>query len=261
MLFDWFTAGAQILNFLILVYLLKRFLYGPILRAMDRREERIRDQVRAAEEEGARAGREADDYRRKALELEQLREAKLREVAAEADRRRRELVAMAKAEASGIRDAWNESIRKEQDRFMEDLRKLTAREVLRISRRSMADLARIDVTVPMTEALMERMDGLGEQERARFSRSAAEGPVLVRSSFSLTDALRERVGAKVEALCGCPERVEYSVDAEGTPGIEIVAGGLRLSWDVEGYFDDMEKAVRSMIDERTGPPPPGPGVS
>jgi F-type H+-transporting ATPase subunit b len=31
-LIDWFTFSAQILNFLLLLFLLKRFLYGPILR-------------------------------------------------------------------------------------------------------------------------------------------------------------------------------------------------------------------------------------
>ena len=41
MLIDWFTVGAQALNFLILVWLLKRFLYKPILNAIDAREKRI----------------------------------------------------------------------------------------------------------------------------------------------------------------------------------------------------------------------------
>ena len=38
MLIDWFTVGAQALNFLILVWLMKRFLYQPILHAIDERE-------------------------------------------------------------------------------------------------------------------------------------------------------------------------------------------------------------------------------
>jgi hypothetical protein len=41
MLIDWFTVGAQIVNFLILVWLLKHFLYKPILNAIDAREKRI----------------------------------------------------------------------------------------------------------------------------------------------------------------------------------------------------------------------------
>ena len=39
MLIDWFTVGAQTLNFLILVWLMKRFLYKPVLDAIDAREE------------------------------------------------------------------------------------------------------------------------------------------------------------------------------------------------------------------------------
>ena len=30
MLIDWFTVGAQVLNFIILVWLMKRFLYQPV---------------------------------------------------------------------------------------------------------------------------------------------------------------------------------------------------------------------------------------
>ena len=41
MLIDWFTVGAQALNFLILVWLMKHFLYKPILNAIDAREKLI----------------------------------------------------------------------------------------------------------------------------------------------------------------------------------------------------------------------------
>ncbi len=41
MLIDWFTVGAQVVNFAILVWLLKRFLYKPIIDAIDAREKRI----------------------------------------------------------------------------------------------------------------------------------------------------------------------------------------------------------------------------
>ena len=41
MLIDWFTVLAQIVNFLILVALMKRFLYGPLIAAIDAREQSI----------------------------------------------------------------------------------------------------------------------------------------------------------------------------------------------------------------------------
>jgi F-type H+-transporting ATPase subunit b len=57
MLIDWFTVGAQAVNFLILVWLLKRFLYRPVLAAVDAREEEDRRADRGCcatlEDEGA----------------------------------------------------------------------------------------------------------------------------------------------------------------------------------------------------------------
>ena len=49
MLIDWFTVGAQAVNFLILVWLLRRFLYQPILRAIDTREQRIAAELAGAD--------------------------------------------------------------------------------------------------------------------------------------------------------------------------------------------------------------------
>ncbi len=46
---DWFTLIAQVINFLILVWLLRRFLYKPILKAVDEREKKIASQLKDAE--------------------------------------------------------------------------------------------------------------------------------------------------------------------------------------------------------------------
>ena len=63
MLIDWFTVGAQALNFLILVWLLKRFLYKPILDAIDAREERIDAELAAAALKEAEAKKKRDEFR------------------------------------------------------------------------------------------------------------------------------------------------------------------------------------------------------
>jgi len=45
---NWFTVIAQIVNFLILVWLLKRFLYKPVLKAIAEREQKIASRLDAA---------------------------------------------------------------------------------------------------------------------------------------------------------------------------------------------------------------------
>jgi F-type H+-transporting ATPase subunit b len=65
MLIDWFTVGAQVLNFLILVWLMKRFLYKPILNAIDAREKRIAKELADADATRAEAQRSATSSSRR----------------------------------------------------------------------------------------------------------------------------------------------------------------------------------------------------
>ena len=60
MLIDWFTVIAQIVNFLVLVYLLKRFLYKPIIKAMDGREQRIAGRLEEADKREEEARQELE---------------------------------------------------------------------------------------------------------------------------------------------------------------------------------------------------------
>ena len=74
MLIDWFTVSAQAINFLILVWLLKRFLYRPVLAAIDAREKRIAQQLESAAKQQAEARAERDDFQRRSNALDQERE-------------------------------------------------------------------------------------------------------------------------------------------------------------------------------------------
>ena len=70
MIIDWFTVGAQTLNFLVLMWLLKRFLYKPILHAIDEREKRIATELANADKKKAEAQKERDEFRKKNEEFD-----------------------------------------------------------------------------------------------------------------------------------------------------------------------------------------------
>ena len=56
---DWFTLSAQIVNFLILLVLLRKFLYGPLRNVMQKREEKVTSRL----EEARRKLDEAEEQR------------------------------------------------------------------------------------------------------------------------------------------------------------------------------------------------------
>src|SRR5271165_4414373 len=92
MLINWFTVCAQAINFLVLVWLLKRFLYKPILHAIDEREKGIAAQLADAEAKKALAQAERDDLQHKKEAFDQERAELLKRATAEAMAERQRLL-------------------------------------------------------------------------------------------------------------------------------------------------------------------------
>src|SRR3984885_2421104 len=89
---DWFTVIAQAVNFLILVWLLKRFLYRPILDAIDERKKGMASQLAEAEARTAQAQKERDDFQHRNQAFDQERAALVKKATDEANAERRRLL-------------------------------------------------------------------------------------------------------------------------------------------------------------------------
>ena len=113
MLIDWFTVVAQMVNFLVLVWLLKRFLYRPILNAIDARERRMAAELAEADAKKMAGDKERDEFQRKTHELEQQRTAILSKALEEAQAERQRLIAAAREDASRWRIKWEEAWNRE----------------------------------------------------------------------------------------------------------------------------------------------------
>ena len=112
---NWFTFGAQIVNFLILVALLKRFLYRPIINAMDDRERRIAARLEDAKQAQRKAEHQAEAFRRKTEQLEHQREGLLAQTAKEVESWKNEHVHKARESVEQSRAEWNAAIQRERD--------------------------------------------------------------------------------------------------------------------------------------------------
>ena len=102
MLIDWFTVSAQVVNFLILVWLLKHFLYRPILNAIDAREKRIATELADADAKKAEAIKERDEFQHKNEEFDRQRAALLSQATDEAKVERQRLFDEARQAADAL---------------------------------------------------------------------------------------------------------------------------------------------------------------
>jgi F-type H+-transporting ATPase subunit b len=254
MLIDWFTVGAQALNFLILVWLLKRFLYRPVLAAIDAREARIARQIADADETQASALREQAEFRRRNAEFDAQRAELLKQATAAADAERQRLAEVARQAADAALARRQDAERRDAARLRRALADRTRDEVFEIARRVLGDLADATLDERVGAVFLRRFGELEPTALAALASGLdAERPrAIVRSAFELdeslhaafVEAIRQALAAHRAATPTAPIEVVFETAPALLGGIELVVGGRQLAWNVSDYMsalDNMSK--------------------
>ncbi len=235
---DWITVSAQIVNFLILVWLLKRFLYQPVVNAMDKREQDIAKRSRSAVEREQKADEAATLYRNKSEELERDREAILAKVKEDAEQQKKALLSTAREEVAATRRDWQLQADQEKDEFFNNLRKQSATAVQSIARKALHDLANTDLERQVIDAFIERLRALDTNAPTDTTE-----PVSITTAFELDVGVRERVSQAVREHIAADVEVAYSESPALLCGIELTHGGRRLSWSLRDYMENLTHRV------------------
>ena len=247
---DWLTVSAQIVNFLVLVWLLQHFLYGPITRAMAAREARIENRLEEAEAKRRDAEAAEARFHARERDLEQEREQVLHEAETKAKARRREREEAARAEIEDRRRAWREQLEAERQRFLDGLRRRVSDAFYALARRALADLADVELEARIAHGFAARLRELDAETRAELQQAAGEG-VTVRSRFTLEPEAKRVVTRAVHEAVDAEVEVAYEAGEETACGIALHAGSRRVAWTLERYLDDFTRAVAEALDAAT----------
>lgn len=252
MLIDWFTVIAQAVNFLILVWLLKRFLYQPILKALDAREQRIAAELADADAKKAEAQMEREEFKRKNEAFDRQRAAILQKVTNEAAAERQRLLDAARKDADGLRAKRQDMLSSEYQNLHEEIARRTRAEVLAIARKTLADLAGSGLEERMVDVFVQRLHELdiGEKGRLASMLKSSSVPVLVRSAFGLLPAQRALVESAVKETLATETPVRFEIAPDLVSGIELIMQGQKIAWSIADYLASLEKGVNELLKEQ-----------
>lgn len=249
MLIDWFTVIAQIINFLILVWLLKRFLYQPILNAIDARERRITAELANADVKKAEAQQERDLFHQKNETFEQQRVSLLRQVMDEAKSERLRLLDVARQESDCLRTKRWDALRNEQQSLSEAVAGRAREEVFSIARKVLADLAETTLEERMVKVLLRRLSELDDTGTAslRSAFNASSSPLLVRSAFTIPPPHRAAIEAAVKEILGSKTQIEFEIVPDLVCGIEISRNGQKVAWSIADYLVSLQRGIDELL--------------
>lgn len=240
---NWFTVIAQIINFLVLVYLLKRFLYGPIVKAMDERQSKIEQRENEAQEKILIAEGRAQDYIEKTARLDQETAEILYHVRQEAEAEKKDYMEKARDDIDAQKKLWQDSMMKEEGQYMAEMRRQIGSQSYRIAKRVLEDLATMKLEKILFEVFLDKLASLDSKEKTLISDRLVRPSriVVISSAFAISeeDKLRLQMVIK-EALEGV-EQVEYRVSPEIISGVQLEVNGYHLEWSIGEYLKSFEE--------------------
>jgi len=250
---DWQTILWQVLNFLVLVWLLKKLLYGRIIKAMDAREATIAGRLRDAERKRQDAEAEAARYRQQQAELDAQRGALMAEAKQQADATRAELIQEARREVDALETRWREAIERQRAAFLQDLRQRATRETFAIARRVLADLADAELEARIVEVFLARLEALPDEDWQALADSVRSSDVeepelVVRSVFELPDERRGQIEAMVRDHVGDGIALRFEQAFDPLCGIELRGEGRKVAWTVEHYLGGLEESFADALE-------------
>lgn len=230
---DWWTIGLQTINFGILVWLLHRFLYKPVLTMIDARKAEVRRQFDAAKEIEGKAKTQLAAIESERAGIAAEREAALKAAAVQAQEMADARRTLAEREAQALLDSTRKALASERDRALDEARRLALDLGAGFAQRLLAEIP----TQYRAEAWIERIENhlksLSPAERDPLVRQLADGmPLTVVTACELPPAIIDQWKERLRRSLGLSGGVMFEVNPDLIAGTELhfPTAILRFSW-------------------------------
>lgn len=227
---DWTTFILEIINFLVLVWVLQRFLYRPVMNVVAQRRAAISKNLEEAQATQNAAASLKEQYENRLSDWQKEREDARQKLHDEIEAERQKLMEQLQAELADQRQ-------KEQvlaDRRNENLLHEAQQQALLLSEKFAAKLlqrlADPAVEARLLDMLLEDLAGLPEEQRKTLgdAQRNASSAVQAISAFPLSDEQRQRLVSALQELLGTPINCEFREDPALLAGVGVQIGPQRL---------------------------------
>lgn len=237
---DWLTVIAQIINFLVLVWLLKKFLYRPILDGIEARQKDIAQRISKAESAQALANQAEADFRAAKAqclaEQEHLLDTAMKKTQAQRD----VLIHQAHQQISDEREQAKLQLQQEKLAFIQQLRQSALNDLLQVSKKLLEDLADEALENAIARQLVQRMHSiLPELRSSTLGHQQGE----IRSGLALSEESQTLLTQELAQLL--PQiQFSFANSAQANLGISLHIGGVEVVWTIDSYLDELTERLQ-----------------
>jgi F-type H+-transporting ATPase subunit b len=249
---NWFTVIAQLLNFLILVWLLKKFLYKPILNAVNERERKITDELKNADAQKAEAHTAQEEFKKKNEDFDTHKKVLLDKAIADVKVAKQELMDTAKADAKDLGAKMKKSYHEAQEKQLKEHTQNTQEQVFAITRKALVDMASVSLEEQSVAAFIKYLKAMKNEEKHQFidAFTSDSDSILIKSAFDLSAEQQEELTTSVNELLSAKTVLQFKTAPQLISGIELSTNGYKMAWSFSEYLSALQKTISQEVKSR-----------
>lgn len=219
---DWWTLALQTVNFLVLVWLLYRFLYKPVQRIVEERKRETELALAEAEAARLKAIDEAAGYQAKTVALAEEREKLIRDARAQIELDRQEILAEARRQAEALANSERDALLTERSEALKDLQNGAATLAVTLAKKLLQDTPQESAHDEFIRRIDERLSAMTDWEQSSLlDVHSRRGTVEIITASSLTKAQQEKWKQMLAERLGTECEVRFSCDEELIRGVRV----------------------------------------
>ncbi len=239
MAIDWFTTGAQIINFLILIWLLKKLLFKPIIGAMESREQGLANRLQQAETKMAEAQSLKNQYEDNIQQLNREKDQILTQTKQQATTEKAQVLQRLNEEVQQKKTQFDAEIRKQQQDLAPLMSRTIAEKSLLLSRKTLARLADQSLEQQIIEHFLQHLSSLPDKEQASIKQALQKQTSATIITAFKTDIQSQKQIQKWFDNFQPKNKLLFEQQDYLLSGIALEADGRSWEWNVDRYLTEL----------------------
>ena len=240
---NWSTFLLEIFNFLVLVWILKHFLYAPVLNLIARRRAAIADQLSEAKQLHADADTLKQQYEHRLVDWEQERQKAMKGLMGELEENRLHALDELKAELAREEEKLRVARSRQDKQAMREIEQRALQQGAGFASRLLAEAAGPELENRLFDLLLDDLGALSDDQISVLSNEWGKSPerILVTSAYPLAEDKCDRLEHILTRTTGFSAPVHYEQDAKLLAGLNITIGAwvlqLNVRDELQGFIE------------------------
>lgn len=238
---NWVTFFAQIVNLFVLVWLLKKFLYRPILNAVDKRQAEIIGRVDKARQEQALAEEEHNKLLQKQADFNAQKQKLYDDTTQEIEAYKNRQLVEIETEKQKLRAKMQHDLIRENETLQLEIRNLLADNFITLSRKILSELSASTPLHQIIDLFKKKVSALPKNQKEKIKKFYLKQSIIrIISSDDLSEDMKEKMREFLKSELDFKEnlKIQFEKDSSLILGIEMVVGDVSLEWNLKNYLDE-----------------------